>query len=35
MLYPKYVWMLIGWYSEKWYLEGDDEEALYFIFYFS
>lgn len=27
MIFPKYVWMLIGWYSEKWYLEGDDAEV--------
>ncbi len=27
MLFPKYVWMLIGWYSDKWYLEGDDKEV--------
>ncbi|CAF0750938.1 unnamed protein product [Brachionus calyciflorus] len=25
MLFPKYIWMIIGWYSENWYLEKDDE----------
>jgi gamma-aminobutyric acid type B receptor len=26
MLFPKYIWMIIGWYSENWYLEGDENE---------
>nr|QVK45716.1 G protein-coupled receptor [Proales similis] len=26
MLFPKYVWMIIGWYSDKWYLEGKEGE---------
>lgn len=27
MLFPKYIWMIIGWYSENWYLEGNEEEV--------
>ena len=27
MVFPKYIWMVIGWYSEKWYLEGNDAEV--------
>jgi len=26
MLFPKYIWMIIGWYSDKWYLEGKKDE---------
>ena len=26
MLFPKYIWMIIGWYSENWYLEGKPDE---------
>jgi hypothetical protein len=26
MLFPKYIWLIIGWYSDTWYLEGNDEE---------
>lgn len=26
MLFPKYIWMIIGWYSENWYLEGSEDE---------
>ncbi len=26
MLFPKYIWMIIGWYSENWYLEGGKDE---------
>lgn len=26
MLFPKYVWLIIGWYSENWYKEGDENE---------
>lgn len=26
MLFPKYIWMIIGWYSENWYLEGSKDE---------
>ena len=26
MLFPKYIWMIIGWYSNNWYLEGDESE---------
>lgn len=25
MLFPKYIWMIIGWYSENWYLENNHE----------
>ena len=25
MIFPKYIWMIIGWYSANWYLEVDDE----------
>lgn len=27
MIFPKYIWMIIGWYSENWYLEGDENEV--------
>ncbi len=27
MLFPKYIWMIIGWYSDNWYLEGDENEV--------
>lgn len=26
MIFPKYIWMIIGWYSANWYLEGDENE---------
>lgn len=26
MIFPKYIWMIIGWYSANWYLEGDQNE---------
>ena len=25
MIYPEYVWMSYGWYTEKWWLEEDTD----------
>ena len=26
IIFPKYIWLIIGWYSENWYLKGDEDE---------
>ena len=26
MLFPKYIWLIIGWYSENWYREGNEND---------